>query len=166
MADVRLNGDKVIVEGTDVCIEHPERRSGAGGAERRALVHDFDDALALNYVGDYPSGVRIFGPASIERGPLSVERLRIQEGLVVSAESVAPPSTTTPSLAVPGTPASVESLTDALTTRLRNGLFGEGVPSRPASEVTLNVDRLVRQLFELQREVAELTARVQVLESR
>jgi hypothetical protein len=31
------------------------------------LVHDFDDTLSINYVGDYPGGVRVFGTISIER---------------------------------------------------------------------------------------------------
>jgi hypothetical protein len=72
MADVRLADHRVYVDAADLMLSHPERTSvpaddpGRIPGPRRALVHDFDDALALNYAGDYPGGVRIFGRVSVD----------------------------------------------------------------------------------------------------
>jgi hypothetical protein len=55
---------------SDFMLDFGDRRKG-GGAFRRALVHDEGDALALNYAGDYPGGVRVDGPIRLT-GPLHV----------------------------------------------------------------------------------------------
>ena len=68
MPDVVLDVDfdKVRVEGhvldcrtADLALDSPERRGPRGGTQRRALVHDFNDGLTVNYRGDYPGGVTI-----------------------------------------------------------------------------------------------------------
>jgi hypothetical protein len=68
---IALEGDRVHIDGFDLDLDSSERRSNTSGL-RRALVHDFDDGLTINYAGDYPAGVRIHGATSI-RGALHTE---------------------------------------------------------------------------------------------
>ena len=53
-----VRGAVLKAETSDVMIDNPARRSGQGGW-RRALVHDFQDGLSVNFAGDYPGGVTI-----------------------------------------------------------------------------------------------------------
>lgn len=74
--DIKLDqhgGNWVVVEGTalkttaaDLMLDSPARR-GAGGPSpfRRALVHDFQDGLTINYGGDYPGGVTVTGTLTV-----------------------------------------------------------------------------------------------------
>lgn len=66
-ADLRLDGNTTTAQGdvfkttaNDVIIDAPSRRSNGSG-QRRALVHDFNDGLTLNWDSDYPHGVTIEG---------------------------------------------------------------------------------------------------------
>jgi hypothetical protein len=54
-----LDAPVVSVTGSDLLLDSPARRAGAGGSFRRALVHDQSDGLTLNFNGDYSGGVRI-----------------------------------------------------------------------------------------------------------
>jgi hypothetical protein len=70
MTDVRLDqGDGSFLEldarvvkaiSSDFMLDQPSRRKG-GGPHRRALVHDQNDGLSINFSGDYPGGVTITG---------------------------------------------------------------------------------------------------------
>lgn len=46
---------------SDIMLDAPTRRRGGASPYRRALVHDFNDGLTLNYAGDYPGGVTVHG---------------------------------------------------------------------------------------------------------
>lgn len=66
--DIKLDESQVTieaftfkVEGADLKLDSTERRSGAGGEHRRALVHGPGDALVLNWAGDYTGGVYLNG---------------------------------------------------------------------------------------------------------
>lgn len=66
--DIKLDDTEVTIEsfglklaGADLQIDHPDRRGGAGGAQRRALVHGPGDALVVNWAGDYTGGVYLNG---------------------------------------------------------------------------------------------------------
>ena len=69
--DIKLDqqgGDWLIVEGRilkttahDFMLDSPGRRRGGPSAFRRALVHDEQDGLTLNFAGDYPGGVSVHG---------------------------------------------------------------------------------------------------------
>ena len=67
MSDIRFDGEWVIIEGdatksatTDLMLDSPGRRSDGGATPfRRALVHDFDDGLTVNWANDYPAGVTV-----------------------------------------------------------------------------------------------------------
>jgi hypothetical protein len=64
-SDIKLDGDGVIVEGKwtrlempDLMLDSPWSRQNQQGL-RRALVHDAQDGLSINWNGDYPDGVKI-----------------------------------------------------------------------------------------------------------
>lgn len=69
--DIRLDefdGDWVVVNSRvfkltaiDFSIDSPERRSAGGGSLRRAIVHNAQDGLSINFGGDYPGGVTVEG---------------------------------------------------------------------------------------------------------
>ncbi|QXP53073.1 MULTISPECIES: hypothetical protein [unclassified Cellulophaga] len=53
-------------------MDNADRRNGSG--HRRALVHDHEDGLTINYNGDYPGGVTIKGIIKVD----SIEIPRIE----------------------------------------------------------------------------------------
>jgi hypothetical protein len=55
----------IKMTGTDFLLDNSGRRGGAGGAYRRALVHDVGDTLVINYAGDYTGGTRIDGNLTV-----------------------------------------------------------------------------------------------------
>ena len=68
--DIRLDDDaseqwvtvdaRVLnIAGSDLLLDSPERRNGGSSRFRRALVHDWNDSLTINFGDDYPGGVRI-----------------------------------------------------------------------------------------------------------
>ncbi len=69
--DIKLDqqgGNWVVVEGSvlkttasDLMLDAPTRRRPGGSPHRRALVHDFQDGLTINFAGDYPGGVTVTG---------------------------------------------------------------------------------------------------------
>lgn len=70
--DVKLDagprGDTVVLDcgvvqanAFDFVLDSPFRHKGPPGL-RRALVHDFNDGLTMNWAGEYPGGVTINGP--------------------------------------------------------------------------------------------------------
>lgn len=78
MSDIKFNGEEVIVEGNwlesrtlDFKLDAPSRRSSSAG-ERRALVHDFNDGLTINWAGDYPGGVTINGKVGSSNNQLNL----------------------------------------------------------------------------------------------
>lgn len=71
MSDIRFVGEDVHVEGNvhrvtcfDVELDNAGRRRSNSG-KRRALVHDFQDGLTLNWDRDYPGGVTINGEVNL-----------------------------------------------------------------------------------------------------
>jgi hypothetical protein len=70
--DIRLTDENVEIDARalqvtawDLRLDHPDRRKNQSEF-RRALVHDFDDALTLNWGKDYPGGVHIRGTATVD----------------------------------------------------------------------------------------------------
>ena len=55
---IKLIADFLEFRGVDVRIDNPGRRRG-GGNYRRAVVHDFQDGITLNWERDYPGGVTV-----------------------------------------------------------------------------------------------------------
>lgn len=73
--DIRLDqgdGSWVVVEGnvlkstgSDFILDSPTRRLPGGGPFRRALVHDGNDGLTINFNGDYRGGVTVMGKLAV-----------------------------------------------------------------------------------------------------
>ena len=73
--DIKLDqgdGSWVLVEGSvlkttaaDFILDSPLRRQPGGSAHRRALVHDFQDGLTINFNGDYRGGVTVVGNLAV-----------------------------------------------------------------------------------------------------
>jgi hypothetical protein len=69
--DIKLDqegGNWVVVEGgvlkttaADFMLDSPVRRRAGGSQHRRALVHDAQDGLTINFAGDYRGGVTVIG---------------------------------------------------------------------------------------------------------
>lgn len=64
-SDVKLVHGQVKVEAWDLCVDSQDRRKSAT-PHRRALVHDFQDGLTVNWGNDYPAGVTLKGVRTIE----------------------------------------------------------------------------------------------------
>ncbi len=81
---ITLNGDVKIskMSGTHLRIHHHdlhldnENRRNSSSGSRRALVHDFNDGLTINWANDYPAGVTIRGD------------VKCPEGLIVSGQDI------------------------------------------------------------------------------
>lgn len=56
---VTIEGSVLQAKTADLILDSPVRRHAGGGRFRRALVHNQDDGLTVNYNGDYPGGVNI-----------------------------------------------------------------------------------------------------------
>jgi hypothetical protein len=73
--DIKLDqadGNWLLVEGnvlkataTDFMLDAPSRRRPGGSAHRRALVHDAQDGLTINFAGDYRGGVTVVGDLAV-----------------------------------------------------------------------------------------------------
>ena len=79
--DIKLDqqgGNWLILEGSvlkttasDLMLDSPGRRRGGPSPHRRALVHDSQDGLTINFAGDYPGGVTVTGNLAVT-GSLAV----------------------------------------------------------------------------------------------
>lgn len=83
MSDIKLSSNQVTVEaftlksdGADVIIDYSPRRRSTSGL-RRALVHNYDDGLTINWADDYPGGVTIRGNV-VMPGNLTVSGLQVE----------------------------------------------------------------------------------------
>jgi autotransporter-associated beta strand protein len=79
-SDIKLQDDfdgQVKVEAPDLCVDGGSgRRHGSDTPYRRALVHDGNDGLVINWDNDYQGGVTINGVKTIAtqpNQPLSIE---------------------------------------------------------------------------------------------
>lgn len=87
-ADIKLDGNWLVFEGQwtrvrswDLMLDAEDRRSDSSGW-RRALVHNHEDGLTINYSSDYPAGVKIEGNTkcdSVEADVLSCQSLSSSE---------------------------------------------------------------------------------------
>lgn len=64
-SDIRLVPGQVRVEAWDLVIDAQDRRKKPT-PQRRAMVHDFDDGLTVNWANDYPHGVTLKGVRTVE----------------------------------------------------------------------------------------------------
>lgn len=69
---VQVEGNELFLFAHDIKLDSADRRSGSG--HRRALVHNHEDGLTINYNGDYPGGVTVKGIIKVD----SIEIPRIE----------------------------------------------------------------------------------------
>lgn len=62
-----LSGTHLRVHHHDLHLDNASRRSSSSG-DRRAMVHDFNDGLTINWNSDYPGGVTIRGQVNCPNG--------------------------------------------------------------------------------------------------
>lgn len=73
MSDIVLDDSEQVtvfctnlnVQGHDLLLDSPARRKPNGPPFRRALVHDQNDGLTVNFNSDYPGGVTLNGVTEI-----------------------------------------------------------------------------------------------------
>jgi hypothetical protein len=82
-SDLKLDGERVRVEAWDLVLDAADRRKTQEG-ERRALVHDYQDGLTLNWGNDYPGGVKLYGVRHITKDPHFLTGVTISGGLHVN----------------------------------------------------------------------------------
>ncbi|MCW5519410.1 hypothetical protein J1N09_06150 [Aureitalea sp. L0-47] len=56
---LQFEGNELFIQAHDIKLDSPKRRQGSG--HRRAMVHNTNDGLTINFNGDYPGGVTIKG---------------------------------------------------------------------------------------------------------
>jgi len=60
-----LEGSVLKTTASDLMLDAPGRRRGGPSPHRRALVHDVQDGLTINFAGDYPGGVTVTGNLAV-----------------------------------------------------------------------------------------------------
>jgi hypothetical protein len=53
------------VQGHDLLLDSPARRTPTGPRFRRAMVHDANDSLTINFASDYPGGLALNGVTEV-----------------------------------------------------------------------------------------------------
>lgn len=151
-SDIKLDqgdGNWVLVEGTvlkttaaDLMIDSPLRRLPGGSPHRRALVHNAQDGLTVNFNGDYRGGVTVTGNLTVSgdilNGPLasvSAAITALQSALTVLEDRVAQLTNFVGAVVIPNwrTRTEIESGDDM------------GIVSPSAEELGLVVEFQIRQ---------------------
>lgn len=78
------------VQGHDLLLDSAQRRKANGPRFRRALVHDQNDGLTLNFGRDYPGGVTINGLLDLT-GDIKI-RITHQDSILITGQH--PPTET------------------------------------------------------------------------
>ena len=81
-SDIKLLQGQVKVEAPDLCVDSIARRKNST-QHRRALVHDFNDGLTINYANDYPAGVTISGAVNI--GNATINKVNLDSAIIKTA---------------------------------------------------------------------------------
>jgi hypothetical protein len=139
-----LDARVVKAQGSDFILEADDRRKG-GGPLRRALVHDQNDGLTVNFGGDYPGGITMTGVAEVTP----------QQG-----------SSLTPTLVVRGD-ISFEEITFSDFHRTK-GPVHAGPPFKPLVEGGFSKVTIIlsEELRKMQSQIADLSAKVAALEAK
>lgn len=78
------------VQGHDLLLDSAQRRRVNGPRFRRALVHDQNDGLTVNFAGDYPGGVTLNGTVQLTGDVLI--RITHQDSILITGQH--PPAET------------------------------------------------------------------------
>jgi hypothetical protein len=60
----KVKGHRFVINAEDIVLDSASRRTATTGF-RRAMVHDFNDGLTINWASDYPGGVTINGVVKV-----------------------------------------------------------------------------------------------------
>lgn len=167
MADIKFTAnDEVVVEaftlktdGADIALSYAPRKLN-NTPFRRALVHDFQDGLTLNWANDYPGGITLNGNVKVNE--VSGTRLLMRHTDLMIDNSARRTSNTGERRAL------VHDFTDGLTVNWA-GDYPGGVTIRGAVRCpqTLSVggQDVMALITQLQNRITALEARVTALES-
>lgn len=153
-------GMSLKVATADLQLDRSERRKNAT-PNRRALVHNFNDGLTLNWANDYPGGVTINGEVHLESGLGGVtvngklKATHLQAGNVHIHEGASPDSGPSPLL---------PKIHSHALKVYSDTIIAETITGTAASPVTTTLD-LVAELRALREEVDILKTKVAALES-
>jgi hypothetical protein len=64
---LELDARVILAHGSDFMLDSQNRRKG-GGPFRRAMVHDQNDGLTINFARDYPGGVTLIDVRALQVG--------------------------------------------------------------------------------------------------
>jgi hypothetical protein len=160
-----LDGGHLRCSHHDVHLDNSARRKSTSGF-RRAVVHDFNDGLTLNWAEDYPGGVTIRGelklPQGAQTGKLTGSHLRLGHHTLHLDHAARRSSAAGTRRAL------VHDTQDGLTVNFGQDYPG-GVTIRgdvkvPGTLLVKNKD-LLALISDLQQEVQQLKQRVEALEA-
>jgi len=161
-----LEGGHLRVHHHDLHLDHPSRRKNNTG-DRRALVHNFDDGLTINWANDYPGGVTIRGTVNMPE-KLSVKELE-GANLLVRHHDLKLDNPDRRKNNTGHRRALVHNFDDGLTINWAKdypgGVTIRGIVSLPEQLLVKNVD-IGAAIKELQNQVAALNTQVQQLEQQ
>lgn len=165
-----LRGDHLRCSHHDLHLDNASRRTATTGS-RRALVHDFQDGLTVNWARDYPGGVTINGDVKMPNGAtvglLQGTTLRLTHHTLYldHAARRAPATALTRKTQ---RRALMHDTTDGLTMNYAKdypgGVTIRGTVRTPDGLLVKGQD-VLQLIADLQSQVAALTARVEALES-
>jgi hypothetical protein len=165
-SDITLKGNQVVVDAWDLCLHSsdPDRNHG-GGQYRRALVHDSNDGLTVNWGNDYSGGVTLNGVKEI-----SGNHIQMNGGLDCKGM-----------LRLIGNPLNWTALHTDDTNRLvieSQGAQAKGILikgpvkfegplslSKPYSRAVIDIPDLVEEIVNLKNEIGLLKDRIAKLEN-
>ena len=165
----------VDIAGTDVMLDSPGRRTNRTPF-RRALVHDFNDGLTLNWNRDYPGGVTVNGARTVS-GHNSGDWIDVQSRVVdIAGTDVMLDSPGRRTNTTPFRRALVHDFNDGLTLNWNRdypaGITLNGPVNAPDSmtvdgrDVAALLDSLQSQVTALQSQVTTLQSQIGTLEAR
>ncbi len=169
--DVRIEGDVLEVTCFDIALDNAGRRGSAAG-RRRALVHDFQDGLTLNWDDDYPGGVTINGNVKMPNGStvglLQGTTLRCTHHTLFLDHAARRTPSPAPIVRKTQRRALVHDTGDGLTVNFASdypgGVTIRGIVRTPDTLLVRNQD-VLQLVVDLQARVDVLEARVQALEA-
>lgn len=148
---VSIEGSHLKIKCHDLHLDNPNRNSGEGKKYRRALVHDFDDALVINWHGDYPGGVKIYGEIDCSKSDRFVTKKAFVDkylSVIGEARFTNPPSV--PDLKIRKT------VTRTLSTRLG----GTDIPMETEDSLLEIIEGLEKTISKLWGKISELESKL------
>jgi hypothetical protein len=154
---ITLDSRVLKSQASDFLLDSPQRHRPDRPGLRRALVHDQNDGLTINFNRDYPGGVTINDVVKMTNrfNGISVDNVKEIRGYSLAAADASGSSGGSSS----ATPASATQTTPSLT--IRGNIMVDLNPEQRYSE-PVNLQNVVQQL---QSSIDTLTKRIAQLES-